>query len=74
MVMPHTVALHDVETALSFASRLAFSNKLPSLVEFTADFGLTLSNLLNCDGSATFLGAGPLRRRVGLGHELRLGR
>ena len=47
--MPHTVALHNDETAASLASRLAFANKLPSAEEFAADFGFTQSQVVNGD-------------------------
>ncbi|WP_417586822.1 TniQ family protein [Pararhodobacter oceanensis] len=49
MSMPHTVTLHDDETALSFGSRLAAVNQLPSLSELLKDFQFTITDLLNGD-------------------------
>ncbi|WP_113913251.1 TniQ family protein [Roseovarius dicentrarchi] len=51
MPMPHTVPLHADETALSFAARVAFANKLPSLSEFLKDFDLAISDVV-CGSTA----------------------
>ncbi|PVH27707.1 TniQ family protein [Pararhodobacter oceanensis] len=49
MLMPHSVTLHDDETALSFGSRLAAVNQLPSLSELLKDFQFTITDILNGD-------------------------